>query len=144
MKFQVPQFVEVEDKLFWHLTLKQFIYVAGGVGLSVIIYLTLPFFLAVLIMTPIMAFALALAFYKYNDRPFINLVEAATKYIFNSKLYIWRKVAEPIVPVAKAEPVEDTGATFIPKLSDSKLKELTWSLDTKESLNPVTKSDKTL
>ncbi|MCC2630352.1 MAG: seg [Candidatus Paceibacter sp.] len=143
MKFQVPQFVEVEDKLFWHLTLKQFIYVAGGCGMSIIFYLLLPLFVAMLFIIPIMALSLSLAFYKYNDRPFIVLVEAATKYIFNSKLYIWHKVDVPVA-VNPEKTQEDTGATFIPKLSDSKLKELTWSLDTKESVNPVTKSDKTL
>jgi hypothetical protein len=31
----------------------------------------------------------------------------------------------------------------VPKLSDSKLKELTWSLDTKEAVNPITHADKT-
>jgi hypothetical protein len=144
MKFQVPQFVEVEDKIFWHLTLKQFIYVAGGAGMCVLIYVTVPYkFLAILLAMPIAAFALALAFYTYNNRPFIVVVEAASKYLFNSRLYIWRKVEPTFDPKKLAEQVETPGSAFVPKLSDSKLKELTWSLDTKESVNPITHGDKT-
>lgn len=33
MQFQVPQFIEVEDKIFGPLTFKQFVYIAGGVAL---------------------------------------------------------------------------------------------------------------
>ena len=79
MRFQVPQFIEVEDKLFGPLTFKQFIYVAGGVGLCVILFIFLPTFLAILLSLPIGAFSAALAFFKINDKPFINVVEAFVK-----------------------------------------------------------------
>jgi hypothetical protein len=143
MKFQVPQFVEVEDKLFWKLTLKQFIYIAGGGGMSLILFLWLPFFISIFLIMPIIGFSLALAFYKYNGRPFIVVVESATKYLFNNKLYIWRKVEEQFkqnTPAQKTE--DDTSSVFVPKLSDSKLKEMSWALGTKESLNPVTQENK--
>jgi hypothetical protein len=58
-------------------------------------------------------------------------------------LYIWRKVEPTFDPKKLAEQVETPGSAFVPKLSDSKLKELTWSLDTKESVNPITHGDKT-
>ncbi len=139
MKFQVPQFVEVEDKIFWNFTLKQFIYLAGGGGLALVLYLFLPFYIAILLIIPVVAFSLALAFYTFNNRPFIVLVEAATMYFLNSRLYIWRKVQEPVKP--SANPHDDLSAAgFIPKLSDSKLKDMTWALDAKakQSENPVT------
>jgi hypothetical protein len=139
MKFQVPQFVEVEDKIFWQFTLKQFIYLAGGAGISIVFYLFIkPIFLAILFIIPIIAFSLALAFYRYNNRPFIVLVEAATMYLFNSRLYIWRKVEQPVKPSEKSSPNDDTGSVFVPKLSDSKLKDLTWSLSAKEGVNSAT------
>jgi hypothetical protein len=130
MRFQVPQFIEVEDKIFGPLTFKQFIYAGGGIGISVILFLLLPNFLAALISLPIVLFAAALAFYKVNDKPFINVVEAFVKYTLTNKLYIWKK--EEKTPVAKS-PVENKPPEqiYVPKLSESKLKELTWSLDTK-------------
>lgn len=137
MKFQVPQFIEVEDKIFGSLTFKQFIYVAGGIGICVLLFTFLPNFLAFLLSAPVAAFSGALAFYKYNDKPFINLVEAFLNYSFTNKLYVWKK--EDRVPqpgeASTAKPIEQV---YVPKLSDSKLKDLSWSLDIKESGNPVT------
>ncbi len=137
MRFQVPQFIEVEDKIFGPLTLKQFIYLIGGAGLCFIIYTIIGnIFISIVFMLPVMAFALALAFYKINNKPFINVVEAAFSYFFKSKLYIWKKVEKPIVAKEQAE-ASVIPDFFVPKLSDSKLKDLTWSLDIKQSANPA-------
>ena len=48
MEYQVPQFIEVEDKIFGPFTLKQFIYVAGGVGLCAILVLYFPLWLGII------------------------------------------------------------------------------------------------
>lgn len=137
MRYQVPQFIEVEDKIFGPLTFKQFIYLAGGTAICFLLYTFFPTFIAIIVGLPIAALAGALAFYKYNDKPFIELVEALFKYSLTSKLYIWKK--EEKVPVAKAASAIGSGVPkqiYVPKLSDSKLKELTWSLDIKESRTP--------
>ncbi len=136
MRFQVPQFIEIEDKIFGSLTFKQFIYLAGGVGLCVITFTFLPKFLAFIVSAPIIVFSLALAFYKMNGKPFIQLVEAFLHYSFGGKLYIWKKEEKKAVAREQEEkPIEQV---YVPKLSDSKLKELTWSLDIQENENPVT------
>jgi hypothetical protein len=138
MRFQVPQFIEVEDKIFGPLTFKQFVYLGGGGGICLILFIFLPNFLAGIIALPVAAFALALAFYKVNEKPFINTAEALFKYLFTNKLYVWKK--EEKKPEARAaagteQPIEQV---YVPKLSESKLRDLTWSLDIKESQNPVT------
>jgi hypothetical protein len=132
MKFLVPQFIEVEDKIFGPLTLKQFIYLAGGAGLCIIFYLVLPWYISLWFIVPTGAFAGALAFYKFNNKPFVALIESLLKYFVNPKLYIWRKEQAPLQAPVAAPKVESPA--FIPKLSNSKLKDLTWSLDTKENL----------
>ena len=136
MKFQVPQFIEIEDKIFGPFTLKQFIYLAGGAGLTYIAYTILNFYIAIPIMAFIVIFALALAFYKVNNKPFIFVLESATKYALGNKLYIWRKENRKITPT---EEKKEAPSIFIPKLSDSKLKDLTWSLDINDVTNPGTK-----
>lgn len=141
MRFQVPQFIEVEDKIVGPLTFKQFIYIAGGVGVAVVFFTLLPRFFAIIISLPVLIFAAALAFYKVNDRPFVGMVEAFFKYTLGSKLYIWKK--EDKKPVAKQEVAKPIEQVHVPKLSESKLKELTWSLDIKENSNPVTMSEST-
>jgi hypothetical protein len=136
MRFQVPQFIEIEDKIFGPLTFKQFLYLAGGTGICAVLLTLLPKFIAILLCVPVAVFSLALAFYRVNQKPFIDLVEAFFKYAFTSKLYIWQKQEnKPVEKAITARPVEQIS---VPKLSESKLKELTWSLDIKENNNPVT------
>jgi uncharacterized membrane protein len=140
MRFQVPQFIEIEDKIFGPLTFKQFIYVGGGVGACVILFLFLPNFIALILSAPIAAFAGALAFFKINDKPFIHLVEAFFKYHTGSKLYIWKKKEkkpEPKKEDSESKPVEKV---YVPKLSQSKLKQLAWRLDIEGNQNPITES----
>ncbi len=137
MRFQVPQFIEVEDKIFGSLTLKQFIYLAGGGGLSFMIYrLTGSFLWSIIPIIIIMGFSASLAFIRINNKPFIFVVEAAFKYFFASKLYIWKK--QDNERVAKTpegeEDIRKYASLMVPKISDSKLKDLTWSLDIKESM----------
>jgi hypothetical protein len=130
MRYQVPQFIEIEDKIFGPLTIKQFVYLAGGAALSYLVYaLTspyLPFFLVVILMVPTAILGVALAFYKVNDKPFINVVEAAAKYYIGSKLYIWKKAVKQ---VATKEEAEGKGPMIVPRLADSKLKDLAWNLN---------------
>ncbi|MBU6389977.1 PrgI family protein [Patescibacteria group bacterium] len=136
MRFQVPQFIEVEDKVFGPFTVRQFIYLGGGAGLSFILYTYLSpisFILAVLAIAPVIALTLALALYKVNNRDFIYIMEAAFKYFASAKLYIWRKTPRKI---ERAETAPEAPAVFVPKLSESKLRDLTWSLDINENLSP--------
>ncbi len=132
MRYQVPQFIEIEDKIFGPLTLRQFIYLAGGAGFSYILYAILPSYIAYLFIMFVIPFSIALAFYKINNKPFINVVEASFYYFFNNKLYIWRKVDKKIVQKDKEGLKNQAPTIFVPKLSDSKLKDLSWSLDINE------------
>ena len=140
MRFQVPQFIDVEDKILGQLTIKQFVYLAGGAGMAYIVFTIvhsiLPTFISIFFVIPIVALALALAFYKVNKKPFVFFLENALRYFIGSKLYIWKKQEKKIIPKQKTE--EDS-LLYVPKLSDSKLKDLTWSLDVKESTNPGAK-----
>ena len=140
MRFQVPQFIEIEDQVIGPLTIKQFIYLAGGAGICYVTYAYVPFILLAIPLIAVEgALALALAFYKVNNKPFIDMLEASIKFYFGEKLYIWKKEPKKIVPL-EDKPAE-TPQVYVPKLSDSKLKELSWSLDINENMNPVTKNN---
>lgn len=137
MRYQVPQFIEVEDKIFGPFTFKQFAYMAGGAGLAFIAYRFLPIYLSIFIIVPALALGAALAFYRMNGRPFIDMMESAFNYIISNKLYIWKKEPKKVVDIEKKE-TEDIIAlakgVSVPKLSESKLKDLTWSLDINETV----------
>lgn len=141
MRFQVPQFIEIEDKIFGPLTFKQFIYVAGSIGISVVLFVFLPKFLAILLALPILIFGSMLAFYKINGKPFVNVVEAFVKYAMTSKLYIWKKIDKPRSANSEVNAPKSFDQVHVPKLSESKLKEMTWNLDVKSNQNSVTEED---
>src|SRR3989344_7355594 len=131
MRFQVPQFINIEDKIFGPFTAKQFVYLAGGAGLCYIIFKFLPTFLAIIIIVPIIGISASLAFIKINNKPFIFIVEAAIKYFLGSKLYLWKK-EERRPEIKKSAPSEIKTSDFAEKFSENKLKELTWSLYVKK------------
>ena len=83
-------------------------------------------------MLTIAGFGLALAFYKINNKPFIYIVEAYFKYIINNRLYIWKRQPKEIKSGEFKK--EESPDSFVPKLTSSKLKDLSWSLDVKENL----------
>lgn len=132
MRYQVPQFIEVEDKIFGPLTFKQFIYLAGGGGLCLIFFSLLPLYLTVVLCVPVVAISLSLAFYQVNGRPFIVAMEHAFGYFFAHKLYLWRpRTDKPQSQSAAPQPAA-APALPVPKLSESKLKDLAWSLNIKD------------
>lgn len=136
MEYQVPQFIEVEDKIVGPLTLKQFIYLAGTAGLCVIFFSYLPVVFAIILSLPVVAFGAALAFYKMNGKPFINVIEAGFNYYTGKKLLLW-KYTEPTQTAgqeaAKAAALASEEAARpvrgAPRLTRGKLTELAWSLD---------------
>ncbi len=144
MRFQVPQFIEIEDKIFGPLTIKQFIYIAGGAGLSFILFRFLYLPIAILLIVAVIGLSLALAFYQINNKPLIYIAQSAFGYFVSNKLYLWKKKDK--TKQTQQTPIEKMGINqapiYVPKLSESKLHDLTWSLDIKESLNPVTREEK--
>ncbi|MES3005029.1 MAG: PrgI family protein [Patescibacteria group bacterium] len=137
MRYQVPQFIEIEDKVIGPLTVKQFVYLVGGAGMSFIMYSFFPLFIAIILVAIIAPLSLALAFYRINNKPFIDFLESAFTFYTKNNLYIWKKQEKKIETVKKVE--ENYSQVYVPRLSDSKLKELSWSLDINENLNPLTK-----
>jgi hypothetical protein len=143
MQFQVPQFIEVEDKIFGPFTLKQFIFIIGGAGLSFVLWKQLPSFASLPLVIMVLSASGALAFMKYNDRPFIMGVENAFYFFFREKLYLWnsdkKKKSKKAVEAAIAQE-----QVRIPTLSDSKLHDLAWSLDIKEKVDQAHNRESTL
>ncbi len=135
MQFQVPQFIEVEDKIFGPLTFKQFIYLGGGIGGCYILFRVLPLLIAAPLIAVVGGLAVGLAFFQINGRPLIIGLENAFFFLLRGKLYLWdntrkqKKAQKESAVLAQRAP-----QIYVPKLSDSRLHELAWSLDIKERI----------
>ena len=134
MEYQVPQFIEVEDKIVGPLTLRQFIYLAGAAGMCIVFFFYLPLIVAVLLGAPVAALGAGLAFYKVNGKSLIDVAEAAFNYYIGAKLFLWKH--EDKTPSAvRAQNAADAAAQAAlpqrgtPRLTGGKLSELAWSLD---------------
>jgi hypothetical protein len=116
MRFEVPQFIDIEDKIFGPLTWKQFLYLGGGVGMAVVIFLTTNFWVFIFVGLPLAILSLALSFYNVNNRPFSYFLEAMFNYITRQRMYFWKKKEGTVYTKrvaktsAEAAPVKKSGA----------------------------------
>ncbi|MCH8748591.1 PrgI family protein [Patescibacteria group bacterium] len=104
MRYQVPQFVDIEDKIIGPLTLKQFIIYVGAVGILVPLYLAFPLALFVPVAIPVLGAAVLLAHFKLNGKSLFAVIANVVSYFASGQLYIWqRQSAEDSLPVRGPE-----------------------------------------
>lgn len=138
MEYQVPQFIEVEDKLIGPLTLKQFIYIAGAAGICIVLVVYLPLIFAIPLALLVGGIGAALAFYKINSKPFVNVLEDGFNYYTRSKLFLWRHEGKSTAEMNAAASASAAAAEALRKprpaarLTSGKLSELAWSLDVRK------------
>lgn len=133
MRFEVPQFIEIEDKIFGPFTWRQFVYLMGGVGIAVVLFITTNIIIFMLIGLPIGSLAILLAFYPVNNRPFSIFLESAVTYFQSSKLYLWRKRGTGIYGAAETT-TDVTSAimnqnAYTPTVSTKNIKSLSRQLE---------------
>ncbi len=131
MQFRVPQFIDVEDKIFGSLTLKQFFYVLGAGGTAFLFFKFIPVKpLAFLFAAPISGFFLALAFVKINDRPFMDFSESVFNYLLRGKVYIWKQPKQKLDDPDLAPLILETAKeSIVNKANRNKLHEIAFGLD---------------
>ena len=135
MQFRVPQFIDIEDKVFGPFTLKQFGYMAGAGGLSFLIWTFIPVkIVAITLIAPVAGLFLALAFVKYNNRSFGEILESAFTYYTGAKIYTWK---QPIIEKNQTSVDELVANTqkeiIISKTNRDKIHDLSLGLDVFES-----------
>jgi len=104
MQFQVPQFIEIEDKIIGPLTIKQFLFIAASAGLSFMLFFVIKFWLWIIIAMILMVIGLAFAFIKINGQPLIKVTFSAIQFFIRPRLYLWQRemiVKEVVLPEIK-------------------------------------------
>lgn len=132
MQFKVPQFIDIEDKIFGPFTFHQFAYLIGGGGIIFVLYKSLPFWISIFLILPMAGLTISLVFVKINSKPFVYYLEAAFTYMVSSKLYIWKQRLVKKGDTQEEEMKMPTAVSSVPMLSENKLKDLSWSLDVQD------------
>jgi len=91
MQFQVPQFIETEDKIVGPLTLKQFGFAAVAFVICFIFFSFLTTTFAIMLSIPVGGFALALAFGRVKGIPMTKYLINFVSFALKPQLYLWRK-----------------------------------------------------
>lgn len=137
MQFQVPQFIETEDKIIGPLTIKQFLYIAAGGALCFALFFFLEPIYWILFTMFIMPISAALAFIQINGRPLPMVMLAAMGYYWKPRFYVWKRKDEAVkIPQINA-PQQSFGAG-----AKSMLDNLMNQLNT--SKNPIPQREKAI
>lgn len=99
-QFQVPQFIEIEDKIVGPLTLRQFIYIGIAGIFSFFLFFLLKTWIWVVFSSSLFTIAGILAFIKINGQPMYVILIYALKYFWRPRFYLWQK---PKIESAKSE-----------------------------------------
>lgn len=130
MLFNVPQFLDIEDKIVGPLTAKQL----GWLGLGGVVALvfwnfldTQAFIIAAVIIAAVFG---ALAFYRPYGQPLISFLASSVYYIFRPRMYVWKRLPEKIVIPRKGKDKNEI-AHERKVISGNKIEELSKILDKK-------------
>lgn len=132
-QFTVPQFIDVEDKIFGPITVRQFVILLAGSIVIAICYKIFDFSLFITLAILIVIFCGVFAFARINGRPFhlfvLNIIQTLKK----SRLRVWNNSSGnkgvDVVTVEKRE-TNDTQAPIIKRHTASRLAELSLIIDT--------------
>jgi hypothetical protein len=112
MQFQVPQFIETEDKIIGPFSLRQFAYVGAGGVLSALLYFAAVGWLWVIGSIIIFAIAISLAFVKIEGRPFANVLVSAFNFYWKPQTYVWQP-EHPTVTISPQKVRDDAGKSAL-------------------------------
>ncbi len=115
MQFQVPQYIDVEDKIIGPLTLKQFLYVAAAGGLSFMLFFYVQMWLWFIFSIFLVGAAASLAFVKINGLPLIHIILSAISFYWQPQTYVWQP-EHPRMPKTKSTLPEPAGGMSLERI----------------------------
>ncbi len=118
MQFQVPQFIETEDKIVGPLTLRQFAFTATAGIISALLFLVLETTLWLPITIVLGMVAIALAFGKLNGRPLSVYASSLYSSIWKPKIYVFKpSTKEGVITQDTSSVIKEKKKFSLPKLS---------------------------
>ncbi|MCX6763637.1 MAG: PrgI family protein [Candidatus Moranbacteria bacterium] len=94
MLFNVPQFIDKEDKIVGPLTAKQLGWMFGMGAVLLVTWNLLDVSAFFISCVPIAAIFGAFAFYRPYNQPLISFITSSVVFVFKPKLYFWKRIPE--------------------------------------------------
>ncbi|MDD5463691.1 MAG: PrgI family protein [Candidatus Moranbacteria bacterium] len=128
MLINVPQYIDVEDKIAGPLTAKQLGWIIILGIILIILWNVVPMAVFFIIGIPVTILFVSLAFYRPYGQPLASFFLYGIMYFFRPKIYIWKRTPEKIVSTVQKI---QTAATVAPDkhISSQSLQDLAQLLD---------------
>ena len=94
MLFNIPQFIDKEDKIVGPLTAKQLGWLAGAFVILMVLWSFLDIATLIIAAIPVLGIFGALAFYQPNGQPLIGFFLSSISFLFHPKMYVWKRIPE--------------------------------------------------
>jgi phage-related protein len=141
MQYQVPQFIQTEDKIVGPLSLRQFIYVGVAGGLSGLMYFLLQPAIWAIFSIIVIGAAVAIAFVKIQGRPLSKIIVAAFNFYWKPQTYVWQP--EHLVRQKEETPPVKGGGGHLQAIASGMALHKTWeAVQTGSAADTAKTSDK--
>lgn len=134
--FNIPQFLDTEDKVVGPFTAKQLGWMAAASVTLFLLYLLLSKTAMIILAIPVLAIFGGLAFYKPEGRPLIAYASSIVFYFMHPKMYMWKRLPDEKVSVRKSPPKKTGEAPEKKNLTEDKIKEISQLLDKRSAISP--------
>lgn len=128
MQFQVPQNIDLEDKIIGPLTLKQFIILVVGGMFDYLWYTVFDTSLFILFFIPTTLFTLALVFAKVQDQPFPKFLGSLALFVLKPKMLTWGKT--PPLKIVEFQKKKKEQIVHPKNTTESQIQKLSIIIDT--------------
>lgn len=132
-QYNIPQFVDSEDKIFGPITIRQFAVLAIGVVIGGFLWYFKPNITVFIIsIVPVAVATITFAFIKINGQNFDIFLTNVVIYIIKPTLFLWSRDVDPNRSVIK-NIIQKKKASFIRDKKDynqSRVEAVAWTLDT--------------
>jgi len=135
MIFNIPQFIDKEDKIVGPITAKQLGWMFGAGAILLVVWNLLDTTAFYMAAVPIVGITLAFAFYRPYNQSLASFIYFTFLFLFREKIYVWKRVQTKELPIKKAPAQKKPDQNLEARMNNQKIEEISKLLDT--NIHPV-------
>ncbi|MBI1755091.1 PrgI family protein [Candidatus Azambacteria bacterium] len=90
-QFQVPQFIDVEDRILGPITMRQFFIMLIPFGTGILLYFLFKFWVVIIVTIPVIIGSAVFAFYRPYGMKFSRFFSSFLSYMMKPHMYLWKR-----------------------------------------------------